>query len=167
MQLADELPMLALVLHTAYVLWCRPTHVAQKRTEHPLLSRALCLFVVAATAGLLLTDRSQSLHSFCRGCVTYAFSAAFLYIFVAQSAAAADLDKRFPSRGAAGMFSSIFSKGFGCFMVAIFGWISENMGCALLQNLPFVPFPHLHATLWHLGCALGDFLFVFFARAAP
>lgn len=155
MQLADELPMLALVLHTAYVLLCRPTQLVKKRTERPFLFRALCLFVVAATSGLLLTDRSQQLHNFCRGCVTYAFSAAFLYIFVAQSAAAADLDKRFPSP-AVGMFGSIFSKGFGCFIVAIFGWIAENIGCSHLQNLPLgLPFPHFHGILWHLGCASG------------
>ncbi len=159
--------MLALVLHTAYVLWCRPHQPALKRSEKPFLFRALCLFVLAATSGLLLTDRSQAVHSFFRGCVTYAFSAAFLYIFVAQAAAAADLDKRFPSRSA-GVFSSIFSKGFGCFMVAIFGWIVENIGCAALQHLPFgLPFPHFHGLLWHLGCAAGDARFCSHNRLSP
>ena len=155
MQLADELPMLALVLHTAYVLRCRPTLQHPKRTERPHLARALCVFVAAATCGLLFTARAQPLHRVCRGAVTYAFSAAFLYIFVAQSAAAADLDKRFPSR--AGTFSGIFAKGFASFMVAIFGWVTENIGCAVLQSLPFgLPFPHFHGILWHLGCAVGE-----------
>lgn len=154
MQLADELPMLALVLHAAYVLWCRPTQF-RSRTEQPLLSSALCLFLTVSTFGLLSTDRSQATHSFLRGCVTYAFSAAFLYIFVAQSAAAADLDKRF-AYGTINTFSDIFSKGFCWFMLAIFGWIAENTGCSVLQNLPFyLPFPHFHGILWHLGCAAG------------
>jgi hypothetical protein len=157
MQLADELPMLALVLHTAYVLRCRPTLQHPKRTERPHLARALCVFVAAATCGLLCTHRAQPLHRVCRGAVTYAFSAAFLYIFVAQSAAAADLDKRFPAPSHAGTFSGIFAKGFASFMLAIFGWVAENIACAALQSLPLgLPFPHFHGILWHLGCALGE-----------
>jgi hypothetical protein len=154
MQLADELPMLALVLHTAYVLWCRPTHM-KKKVARPLLFRALCLFCVCVTLGLIVTNRSQTIHSVFRGLVTYTFSAAFLYIFVAQSAAAADLDKRFPSKNA-NTFGDIFTKGFCCFLVAIAGWITENMSCSHLQSLPFnLPFPHFHGILWHLGCAAG------------
>ena len=159
MQLADELPMLALVLHTSYVLWCRPSH-ATNRVERPLLFCSLFLFLIVSTSVLLTTHRSQAIHSFFRGCVTYAFSAAFLYIFVAQSAAAADLDKRFPTTF--NFFSDIFSKGFCCFMIAIFGWIAENIGCSVLQSLPFhLPFPHFHGILWHLGCAAGNFRFIF------
>jgi hypothetical protein len=159
MQLADELPMLALVLHTSYVLWCRPSH-ATNRVERPLLFCSLFLFLIVSTSVLLTTHRSQAIHSFFRGCVTYAFSAAFLYIFVAQSAAAADLDKRFPTTF--NFFSDIFSKGFCCFMIAIFGWIAENLGCSVLQSLPFhLPFPHFHGILWHLGCAAGNFRFIF------
>ncbi len=150
--------MLALVLHTSYILWCRPSQLIN-RVERPLLFRSVLLFLTVSTSALILTHRSQAVHSFFRGCVTYAFSAAFLYIFVAQSAAAADLDKRFCT-GTISTFSDIFSKGFCCFMIAIFGWIAENIGCSVLQSLPFhLPFPHFHGILWHLGCAAGNFRF--------
>ena len=156
MQLADELPMLALVLHAAYVLYCRPTAASNKRVERHLLLCSLFLFTLTTTLGLIFTNRSQALHTFFRGCTTYSFSAAFLYIFVAQSAAAADLDKRFPST-AVDTFSGIFNKGFFWFILAILAWIAENVGCSVLQNLPLsIPFPHFHGLIWHFGCAAGS-----------
>jgi dihydroceramidase len=158
MQLADELPMLVLVFHTSYVLCTRPAAPSNKRTQRPLLFISFCLYSLITTLILSLTDRASAWHHFVRGCNSYAFSAAFLYIFVAQSAAAADLDRQFPSTsGCSGKtFNEIFAKGLVCFVVALLGWIIENVACSSLQNLPFnMPFPHFHAILWHLGCAAG------------
>ena len=156
MQLADELPMLVLVLHTSYVICTRPAAPSNKRTKRPLLFLSFCLYSLITTLILSLTDRASALHDFVRGCNSYAFSAAFLYIFVAESAAAADLDRQYPSASGK-MFNEIFAKGLFCFVLALFGWIVENVACSLLQNLPFnIPFPHFHGILWHLGCAAGS-----------
>ena len=158
MQLADELPMLALVIHASYVLYCRSTAHSSKRPR-PFLFRALCALIAVTSCALVFSPRLHPLHFFFRGCLSYVFAVGFIYVFVAQSAAASDIDSRFSSSenfGGKSTFSAIFSKGFCSFLVALFGWIIENVACAQLQNLPFgLPFPHFHGILWHLGCAAG------------
>ena len=159
MQLADELPMLALVFHSSYVLYCRSTSRGSKLSR-PFLFRLLVTFVATVSLVLLLSPRFHPIHAFFRGCLSYGFAAGFIYVFVAQSAAASDIDSRFRSSETSrtkSTFSSIFAKGFFSFLVALFGWIIENVACAELQNLPYgLPFPHFHGILWHLGCAAGS-----------
>ena len=39
-------------------------------------------------------------------------------------------------------------------LVAIVSWVADNLGCEALHALPLaLPYPQLHALVWHLGMA--------------
>lgn len=157
LQLADELPMFALVLGASCAL-LRPAW----GTMLPR-SCAVALFGGLSVA-LLTTDRhgdGTAVHNACRGVLSCTFSACFVFIFW-RTAALAGEDGRKLSNGAGVDTKSnglsppvIFAKTFTIWMATILCWIADIMCCDALQNLPLgIPFPHLHG-LWHLGSAVG------------
>jgi len=39
-------------------------------------------------------------------------------------------------------------------VIAIMAWVTDNLACKALHSLPFgLPYPQLHATVWHTGMA--------------
>eukprot|EP00937_MAST-01D_sp_MAST-1D-sp2_P002758 g2758.t1 len=163
LQLADELPMLALVL-TAACWLVRPRWGKQcPRLALGALFAGLC-------AALLSTERegpTAATHNACRGVLSTAFSACFVVIFWRGAAnarsdaqllraaagggagAGASFDARSPSP------NTLFARSFLIWVAAVALWICDILCCHWLHSLPFgVPFPHLHAW-WHVATALG------------
>ena len=172
MQLADELPMFALVLGASCAL-LRPAWGATAPR-----AAATALFG-GLSAVLLTTERDgagAAVHHVCRGVLSCTFSACFVFIFwrtaalaraddealqaaAAKAKAKAKAEAAAPSsrrRRAAGPSPpSIFAATFAIWMATILCWIADILCCDALQSLPLrLPFPHLHG-FWHLGSAVG------------
>ena len=156
LQLADELPMFALVLGASCAL-LRPTWGAG-------LPRAIATTLFGGlSVALLSTERdgeSAALHSACRGVLSCTFSACFVYIFWRTAALARGDEVALSSHAASSLRAGpsppdIFAKTFSIWMGTILCWIADILCCDTLQSLPFgLPFPHLHG-FWHLGSAVG------------
>jgi hypothetical protein len=161
MQLADELPMLALVLGAV----CGLLRFTWPKLAS-LPSQVFSILFVGLSSALLATDRlddatgeEQMIHQACRGIMTCAFSACFLYIFYSTAQLSSDDAQTLRKRNAScGVWSppGLFRRQFVIWIASIVGWIADILCCAALQNLPFgVPFPQLHGLVWHGGSALG------------
>ena len=165
LQLADELPMLALVL--AAVCWLMRPHYGTAVPRWCLGS-----FFFGLSAVLLGTlargGRRERLHDVCRGLLSSVFSLCFIVIFwrgaTVSRADAARRRELFLGKGGQGRApapaptptpTALFAQNFAVWIFTVLCWIADIVCCHALQNLPFgVPFPHLHG-FWHLGSALG------------
>lgn len=84
--------------------------------------------------------------------------AAFIYIFYSASLASHETAEQLKTtNNATAAINAIrlYDWAFGSFVLAIVCWLLDNFCCPLLQNLPFLPYPQLHALGWHIGTAVG------------
>lgn len=148
MQLLDELPMYALVIHASFLLWYRFT------TPNMVIFSACVALFVTVSSGLLYWPQEDPIHQILRGILTYSFAIQFIYIFVAGSKLGLEADKRLKLSNCA--CSRLFTKSFVSFIIAITGWIFDILFCDTLLDLPFnFPYPHMHGLIWHLGTCSG------------
>ena len=145
-QLIDELPIYYVMLTGNFMLWYRG------RKGNPFVAYCLSAWAGTLSAILLLTNRSNYVHTVGRGIMSCSFSLMFAYIF---SAAAAALNEIALSngKGYAKSGKHLFQLSFFEFVAAIFCWIFDNGFCGIVQRNPFYPIT-THA-LWHLLTSIG------------
>eukprot|EP01062_Namystynia_karyoxenos_P034910 TRINITY_DN25575_c0_g1_i1.p1 TRINITY_DN25575_c0_g1~~TRINITY_DN25575_c0_g1_i1.p1 ORF type:complete len:365 (+),score=83.57 TRINITY_DN25575_c0_g1_i1:77-1096(+) len=156
-QLADELPMHVLVVACVYSLATRDSS-SSTSPRRPILVPAIVAAEVALVAGLYATQRTSLPHLALRGWLSVTFASGFVYIFFASAATAREVDaalsgQRGWKNGAA---VRLFRGAFALMVAGLFCWICDIMLCPLLHKLPFgLPYPQLHAVMWHGGSAAG------------
>ena len=150
-QLCDELPMYGLILTAAYTGWYRHGAVPSGARVSAVCSSLMWTIL---TLILFLTEQTATVHQVARGVMSVTFAVGFAFILTAGSRAAGEAQEKIgPSRpGVMGVFAIAF----WAFVFAIAAWAADNTMCAWLHALPFnIPYPQLHALVWHVGTAIG------------
>ena len=149
MQLLDEIPMIYLILTSAWILTNRRT---TEPTRGGLIIGGIyigaCLLL---TVVLLTTPQHSNIHNFFRGSGVVTFVVHLIYTFYCSSLAITEVSKT--DAMAAAHMSNLFVKGFLSICIALVCWISDNMFCETLLGLPLPIFVNLHAWGWHIGTA--------------
>jgi dihydroceramidase len=142
-QLLDELPMLCYIAHTVALL--------RQRT----VPRWLVVGLATLSAVLFGTQRSHVLHQAGRLLLVFGFSGCFVWLAFSIAGICNRLDSiKQPSLSAAGTFSERYDAIALTVLTAIVSWVTDNLGCESLHALPFsMPYPQLHALVWHFGMA--------------
>ena len=140
-QLLDELPMICYIMHTTALL-------ARKDVSCPV---GLKLYMLALCALLGSTSRESLPHKAGRVVMVLGFSGCFVWLAYSLAALSTELDKR---AGRGWLFTSLYQRASLTVVLAIVAWITDNLACKALHTLPFgLPYPHLHASVWHTGMA--------------
>jgi len=139
-QLLDELPMICYIMHTTALL-------ARKDASCPAF---LKVYMVALCTLLASTGRESLAHKVGRVVMVLGFSGCFVWLACSLAALCAGLDER--CRGC--FFTSRYKRASLTVVLALGAWITDNIACNALHSLPFgLPYPHLHASVWHIGMA--------------
>lgn len=137
-QLLDEIPMLCYIVHTVTILRLRrcPSRVGA---------------ALAVVGGILLgTVRDAAVHQIGRVVMVLGFSASFIFLAFSLAPVCTALDAKL-----GGKEWRVRYRWASCAVLAsIIAWMLDNMACRELHTLPFgLPYPQLHAMVWHLGMA--------------
>ena len=140
-QLLDELPMICYVAHTTALL-------ARRDVSCPVSLKA----AMAALCVLLFgTAREALAHKVGRVVMVLSFSGCFVWLAFSLAALVVELDGR---SGTGDIATRRYQQASLTVVIAIVAWVADNLGCNTLHSLPFgLPYPQLHATLWHTGMA--------------
>ena len=139
-QLLDELPMITYIAHTVAML-------SRKDVSCP---PALWCGFVALWVLLFATAREDAAHRAGRVVMVLSFSGCFVWLASSLATVTATLDKGDPGGGY--VHTRRYQSGSLTVLISIVFWVTDNMGCAALHSLPFgLPYPQLHATVWHTG----------------
>lgn len=140
MQLLDELPMVCYIMHTTALL-------ARQDGSCPSGIKA---FLMALVLLLFSTSREALAHKAGRVVMVLGFSGCFVWLAFSLSSLCVELDRR----GGSTLFVTRYQYASITTISAIVAWISDNLACKALHNLPLgMPYPQLHATAWHIGMA--------------
>ena len=141
-QLLDELPMIMYIIHTVALL-------SRRDVACP---RALWAAGIVLSVLLLSTDRENLAHKAGRVVMVLGFSGCFIWLASSLASVCADLDKRAGDSGY--VCTRRYQSAALAVLLAICSWVTDNLGCQALHNLPYgLPYPQLHALMWHTGMA--------------
>lgn len=137
-QLLDELPMLLYVVHTVAVL---------RRTDSKCpLQLAVGMLLLCAL--LLATEREALAHRAGRLVMILCFAGCFIWLAASLAGISARLDNLQNTH----KFGVFYHRASLAVLAAIVSWVLDNLACKQLHALPFgLPYPQLHAILWHGG----------------
>ena len=158
LQLYDELPMLYFIVTAAWILW-------QRKIKSPTaFAKSVAYFLVAFSVALTFLstqyDQHDYVHQSGRGIATVVFCTSLIYVFVSASIAVSEVEKTGGKTQAQEM-SHVFKLAFVSIVCALVSWISDNLFCSRLQNLPYsIPYINLHAYGWHVGTALAVYFLI-------
>ena len=139
-QLLDEVPMICYIVHTVALL-------ARKDVSCPI---ALKVAMVLLSVLLFSTPREAAIHEAGRVVMVLGFSSCFVWLSYSLATVCARLDAW--AGGSAFYYTRRYQWASLTVLLAICAWVTDNLGCAVLHNLPFgLPYLHLHATVWHTG----------------
>jgi dihydroceramidase len=144
-QLLDEVPMLCYIVHTVAIL-------ARQDMSCPLWvkmgSLALCVL-------LFTTPRDATVHEIGRMVLVLCFSSCFVWLASSLAPICAQLDAGFANNGPSSFaYTRLGQWASFVLLLAVFAWLSDNLACGALHNLPFgLPYLQLHAVGWHIGIA--------------
>lgn len=134
-QLTDELPMIFFIAHTTAML--ASADASCPRWLKPAMATLAAL--------LFATPREALVHKAGRVLMVLSFSACFIWLAFSAAATVAELDRR-----AGGSFARRkYGQASIAVLVAIVSWVCDNLACKALHSLPGLPYPQLHATVWH------------------
>lgn len=141
-QLLDELPMICYIAHTTAIF-------ARADSSCPNWLKASML---ALSALLFGTPREALGHKAGRLVMVLSFSGCFVWLAFSLAAMCARLDAC--SGNDSYLFTRRYQSASLVVVLAITAWVSENLTCGALHNLPLgLPYPQLHAMVWHTGMA--------------
>lgn len=139
-QLLDELPMILYIVHTVALL-------SRADVSCP---RWLWLCGAALSVVLFATTREHAAHKACRVVMVLGFSGCFLWLAFSGAPLCSQLDEKC----AGYRYTRRYQYTALTVVVAILAWVTDNLGCRELHGIPFgLPYPQLHATMWHTGMA--------------
>ena len=79
------------------------------------------------------------------------FSSCFVWLAFSLAPLCAQLDQR---AGGDHFYTRRYQNAALAVLVAILSWVTDNLGCRALHSLPYgLPYPQLHALMWHTGMA--------------
>mmetsp|Transcript_52579 Transcript_52579/g.87275 ORF Transcript_52579/g.87275 Transcript_52579/m.87275 type:complete len:303 (+) Transcript_52579:3-911(+) len=140
-QLLDELPMIMYIAHTVALLSRRDVSCPP----------ALWYSSLALSFLLFSTDREHPAHKASRAIMVLCFSGCFIWLAFSLAPLCTQLDQR---AGDGYVYTRRYEYAALAVLVAILSWVIDNLGCQTLHNLPFgLPYPQLHALVWHTGMA--------------
>mmetsp|Transcript_6564 Transcript_6564/g.10767 ORF Transcript_6564/g.10767 Transcript_6564/m.10767 type:complete len:330 (-) Transcript_6564:133-1122(-) len=169
-QLLDELPMHWMVCFGAAMFYTRPScvihdsgtggnkRVAEKsRNFNPYACTAI--FCAAITVILWSTERQSTLHQLTRVIETISFGVGFIYTFYIAAICGNEVCEVEPKNAHYRKIDKYFDGAFFSFVIALLGWLCDNVYCQIFQNLRLfdteIPYLHFHAILWHIGTCIG------------
>ena len=141
-QLLDELPMFCYVMHTVALL-SRPDGSCPAVLKLGMLLLSSLLFG---------TDRDALAHKAGRVVMVLGFSGCFVWLAFSLAAICAQLDTRDGGNGF--FYTRRYQYASLTVTLAIVAWVTDNLTCRALHQLPLgLPYPQLHAAVWHTGMA--------------
>jgi len=140
-QLLDEVPMIIYIVHTTMLL---------SRSD---LSCPRWMWCCGFALSVLLfgTAREDIAHKAGRVVMVLGFSGCFIWLAFSLAPLCAQLDQR---AGGNYAFTRRYQSAGLAVLIAILSWVTDNLGCQALHSLPYgLPYPQLHALIWHTGMA--------------
>ncbi|CAK0817702.1 unnamed protein product [Prorocentrum cordatum] len=121
-------------------------------------SWACLAFFLSLIPWMFLTSRDSTMHALGRVVMVLSFTACFVSLGYTSTKMAEEIQLVAPEKhgNEIRLFHSVV---FGACVCAIVAWITDSLHCDAWQDLPLgLPYPQLHATMWHnliLLTALG------------
>ena len=138
-QLLDELPMLFYVAHTTALL-------VRGDMSCPLWLKGCMVSLVLVLYG---TAREHPLHQAGRLVMVLSFSACFVWLAFSLAKIVIEIDRRLGGDHARRRYEQAAL----AVLLAIASWTVDNLACGALHSLRWLPYPQLHASVWHTGMA--------------
>lgn len=150
-QLLDELPMFGFALHTAWYghhRLCGHADATLGGTTSFGSWGCLALFL-SLIPWMFLTDRDSTLHALGRVVIILSFTTSFVSLGYTSTKMVEEIQEVASHKHGRDikLFHSVI---FGACVCAIAAWVTDSLLCDVLQDLPLgLPYPQLHATMWH------------------
>lgn len=143
LQYEAQLPMIMYIVHTVALL-SRNDVACPPYLWYCGFALSLLLFA---------TGREAAAHKAGRVIMVLSFSGCFVWLAFSLAPLCSSLDSQ-RAGGADYPYTRIYQSAALAVLVSILSWVTDNLACRQLHSLPFgLPYPQLHAIVWHTGMA--------------